>query len=73
MKKLIKNITSFFKISRFNKYEVMSLMVHVDYKDERLKKAQKDGWQICGDILLKNEDGWCKSTFFHIPMKRKIN
>jgi hypothetical protein len=73
MKKLIKNITSFFKISRFNKYEVMSLMVHVDYKDERLKKAQEDGWQICGDILLKNEDGWCKSTFFHIPMKRKIN
>jgi hypothetical protein len=73
MNKLIKNITSFFKISRFNKYEVMSLMVHVDYKDERLKKAQKDGWQICGDILLKNEDGWCKSTFFHIPMKRKIN
>jgi hypothetical protein len=72
MNKLIKNITSFFKISRFNKYEVMSLMVHVDYKDERLKKAQKDGWQICGDILLKNEDGWCKSTFFHIPMKRKI-
>ena len=72
MKKLIKNITSFFKISRFNKYEVMSLMVHIDYKDERLKKAQEDGWQICGDILLKNEDGWCKSTFFHIPMKRKI-
>ena len=72
MNKLIKNITSFFKISRFNKYEVMSLMVHIDYKDERLKKAQKDGWQICGDILLKNEDGWCKSTFFHIPMKRKI-
>lgn len=72
MGKLIKNITSFFKISRFNKYEVMSLMVHIDYKDERLKKAQEDGWQICGDILLKNEDGWCKSTFFHIPMKRKI-
>lgn len=72
MKKLIKNITSFFKISRFNKYEIMSLMVHIDYKDERLKKAQEDGWQICGDILLKNEDGWCKSTFFHIPMKRKI-
>jgi hypothetical protein len=72
MNKLIKNITSFFKISRFNKYEVMSLMVHIDYKDERLKKAQEDGWQICGDILLKNEDGWCKSTFFHIPMKRKI-
>lgn len=72
MKKLIKNITSFFKISRFNKYEIMSLIVHIDYKDERLKKAQEHGWQICGDILLKNENGWCKSTFFHIPMKRKI-
>lgn len=73
MRKLIKSIKLFFKINRFNKYEVMSLMVHIDYKDERLKKAQEDGWQICGDILLKNNDGWCGSTFLHIPMKRKIN
>lgn len=50
----------------------MSLMAHTNYVDEKLKEAQDEGWEICGDVLLKNEDGWCGNTFFHIPMKREI-
>lgn len=55
------------------RYEVMSLMTHIDYKDAQLKEAQDNGWEICGDILLKNKDGWCGNTYFHIPMKRILN
>lgn len=55
------------------RYEVKSLMSNMDHVDETLEKAQDEGWEIAGDILLKNEDGRCKSTFFHIPMKRVIN
>ena len=57
---------------KLKRYEVMVLMTHIDYKDERLKKAQDDYWEICGDILIKNKDGWCGSTYLHIPMKRKL-
>lgn len=54
------------------RYEVMSLMAHVNYQEEKLKQAQDEGWEICGDVLLKNEDGWRRSTYFHIPMRRRI-
>ena len=54
------------------RYEVMSLMAHIDFVDERLREAQDAGWEICGDILLKNSTGHCTDTNFHIPMKRKI-
>jgi hypothetical protein len=57
---------------KLKRYEVISLMAHISVKDEMLKKAQEQGWGICGDILIKNESGGCNSTFFHIPMKRKI-
>jgi hypothetical protein len=57
---------------KLKRYEVVSLMAHIDVKDEMLKKAQDEGWEICGDILIKNKDGWCGNTFFHIPMKRKL-
>jgi len=50
----------------------MSLMAHIDFVDERLREAQDAGWEICGDILLKNSTGHCTDTNFHIPMKRKI-
>jgi hypothetical protein len=61
----------FFK-RKIRKYEVMSLMAHVDFVDEQLKKLQDEGWEIAGDILLKNKDGWCRSTIFHIPLKRRV-
>ena len=57
---------------KLKRYEVVSLMAYIDVKDEMLKKAQDEGWEICGDILIKNKDGWCGNTFFHIPMKRKL-
>lgn len=69
LKELLKSITR----RKIIRYEVMSLMAHMDHQEERLKKAQDEGWEICGDILLKNKDGWCGNTFFHIPMKRRIN
>jgi hypothetical protein len=52
------------------RYEVMSLMCHMDIVDENLAKAQNQGWEICGDVLLKNSTGQCYDTYFHIPMKR---
>lgn len=53
-------------------YEVTFLMAHQDYLDEKLSKMQSEGWQIAGDILIKNEDGHCTHHYFHIPMKRRI-
>ncbi len=37
-----------------------------------LQEYQDDGWEIAGDILIKNKDGWCMNNYFHIPLKRKI-
>lgn len=54
------------------KYEVMSLMYKEKYINDKLEEAQKKGWEIAGDILLKNESGHFTDTYFHIPMKRKI-
>lgn len=54
------------------RYEVRSLMTHIDHQEGQLKQAQDEGWEICGDILLTNKDGWCGSTYFHIPMRRRI-
>ena len=68
----LKALRQLFVRRRLKRYEVISLMTHIDYNDEKLKQAQDEGWEICGDILLKNEDGWCRSTYFHIPMKRRV-
>ena len=54
------------------RYEVMSLMTHQKHVDKKLKHAQENGWEICGDILIKNESGCCNDTYLHIPMKRII-
>jgi len=74
MKKIINSFLHLFRCSG-KRYEVMSLMAHVDYQEQKLKEAQDEGWEICGDILLKNKSeksGWCGDTYFHIPMKRRI-
>lgn len=55
------------------KYEVMCLMSHENYVDEKLEKLQKEGWELAGEILIKNRDGHCNHNFFHIPLKRKIS
>ncbi len=73
--KLIEKIKSprqVFSKNKIKKYEVMSLMANTDHIDRKLKQAQDEGWEICGDILLKNKDGWVGNTFFHIPMRRLI-
>lgn len=54
------------------KYEVMCLMSHESCIDEKLEKLQNNGWEIAGDILIKNNDGHCNHHFFHIPLKRKL-
>jgi hypothetical protein len=72
MMKQLKN--SFLRLVRRSKtrFEVMSLMTHVDWQEQQLKEAQDDGWEICGEILLKNKSGWCGDTYFHIPMRRRV-
>lgn len=69
----IKSLIKSFSQRKLKRYEVMSLMSHAKCVDEVLKNAQDEGWEIGGEILLKNEDGWCGSTYFHIPMKRRVN
>ena len=71
MKKIVNSFLHLVRC-RGKRYEVMSLMAHVDFQKQKLEEAQNEGWEICGDILLKNESGWCGDTFFHIPMKRRI-
>lgn len=59
-------------MSKAVKYEVTYLMSHQNYVDRQLKEKQDQGWEIAGDILLKNKDGWCGNHYFHIPMKRRV-
>ena len=54
------------------RYEVKCLMVHEELAMKRLKKLYKDGWEIAGDILIKNQTGHCLDNYFMIPMKRKL-
>lgn len=54
------------------KYEVACLMHKEEFVSDRLKEAQEQGWEICGDILIKNSTGWCGDNYFHIPIRRKI-
>lgn len=52
------------------KYEVKILSVHLSNKDDELEKAQNDGWEIAGQILLsKRPTG---SIDIYIPLKRGI-
>jgi hypothetical protein len=59
------------------KYEVKILM-HKEYienkehANKKLQEAQNEGWQIAGDILVKNESGHCRDNYLHIPLKRRI-
>jgi len=52
------------------KYEVTCLIAYQDVLNEQLDKMQSEGWEIAGEILLKNQDGHCLSNYFYIPMKR---
>ncbi|MDB4265005.1 hypothetical protein N9893_02965 [bacterium] len=55
-----------------DQYAVMSLMSHRDNVDRQFKEKQDQGWELAGDIVLKNKSGWCGDTIFHIPLKRKL-
>lgn len=54
------------------KYEVSFLMSHQNHIDEQLAKKQDEGWEIAGDILIKNETGHCTNHYLHIPLRRRI-
>ena len=53
------------------KYEVQCLMIHDESANKKLEELQNQGWEIAGDILVKNETGWCGHNFLHIPLKRE--
>lgn len=69
----MKILNKLFKPTLIKKYEVACLMAHESVVDERLEKMQSNGWEIAGEILIKNRDGHCTSNYFHIPMKRILN
>ncbi len=51
-------------------YEVSVLMSHEDYMHEKIQELQDEGWEIAGDILVKNQRGNCGDTYVFIPFKR---
>ena len=53
------------------KYEVQCLMIHDESANKKLEELQNQGWEIAGDILVKNKTGWCGHNFLHIPLKRE--
>lgn len=57
-----------------NKYEFHILQIKEKYANEKLQRYQNDGWEIGGDILIKNtsSNGDFSETCVHIPLKRKI-
>jgi hypothetical protein len=59
------------KEKEMNVYEVCVLNSKEDCLEEKLNRYQGQGWQICGDVLVKNESGHCLDTYVFIPLKRK--
>lgn len=57
---------------RHPSYDVRVLMVHESNLDDRLKLYQNQGWEISGDILVKNRSGHCLDTNLFIPFKKQI-
>ncbi len=37
-----------------------------------LQEYQNDGWELAGEIKIKNKSGWCMDNTFYIPLKRKL-
>jgi len=60
------------RLFKQKKYEVMVLMSREEHVNKKLKGLQDNGWEISGDILVKNKSGWCNDNYMHIPLKRKI-
>lgn len=54
------------------KYEVMALMSHERYIDEKMEALQNEGWELCGELLVKNKTGHCTDTYLFVPLKRRI-
>jgi hypothetical protein len=52
------------------RYEACILSAHKDLITVRLDKAQAEGWEVSGQMLVKGStDG---ALFLYIPMKRLI-
>lgn len=54
-------------------YEVKCLMAHENYVNERLEEAQNQGWEIAGQIMLKENTNGDGAIFFHIPIKKIVD
>ena len=50
------------------KYEVFILKCHSSWLDERLAEKQSEGWEIAGDILIRENDTF--NQYISIPLKR---
>ena len=57
-----------------NKYEIHVLQINETSANEKLLIYQNQGWEIGGDILIKNtsHNGHFSDTYVYIPLKRKI-
>ena len=55
------------------KYKVSVLMTSERWVNERLEEMQNAGWEIAGDILVKNKTGDTGQGYLHIPMKMILN
>ena len=53
------------------KYDVIVLHSHERLLQKRLDERQDEGWEIAGDILVKNSTGHCNDTYMMVPLKRE--
>lgn len=68
MKEKFSKIAAFFMnyvVRSKSRFELQVLVVYIDGEHHLFKEAQEEGWEICGDIVIK-------VSWMHIPMKRRL-
>lgn len=70
---LFKNISRLLFRRRTKKWELVCLCVHINNQAVFLQQYQEQGWEICGDVLVKNKSGHIGDTYLLIPFRRRTS
>ncbi len=69
----MKYLLDLFNVKRsFTRYEIRWFISNYHYYEEHFKEAQDEGWEIAGDIVIRNDNGNVTDTWYYIPMKRRV-
>lgn len=58
--------------SETTKYEITTIFTSCDLANKKIAEMQDKGWEIAGDIYVKEQSECNSMLISHIPMKRKI-